>query len=404
MARFPTDVKVFRSDDQGAPALTGAVGSVAGLLYACLVTGYGTTTVSSMTRSGSEVTVTISTGHSFKQYAVIEIAGANESGYNGQHRIESVTSTTFTFTLPEGATPASPATGTITAKMAPAGWERAFVSGDGQRAAFRSTDPYSSKPFLYVDDTNAATYRARVKGYENMSDIDTRSDPFPWSTGDTTWYYWRKSTDDGTVRSWKLFADSRFFWFYIDQFEVMHSFGELIPLAPYDPFAAVVSGYWSTQDVHPGTLLSYNCGKVVEGACLMRGYLGSKNFTPNAQVLVPACYDTSYVYDIYPTTIGNLNYTTYPARMTGGFIAQTVICIEVINTPYYEVVMRAIVPGVLNPLQTRPSGWHGLLLEHDNRVYMALSVDSCAYSGPSNSTVRTPRDGSGLFDIIGPWR
>ena len=70
--------------------------------------------VSSVTRSGSLVTVTTSADHGLMVDDFVTISGANETDYNGAHRIYSVpTSTTFTYTTT--ATPTTPATGTITA-------------------------------------------------------------------------------------------------------------------------------------------------------------------------------------------------------------------------------------------------------------------------------------------------
>lgn len=69
--------------------------------------------VSSITRSGSTVTVTTSSEHGYIVDDFVTIAGAVETDYNGAQRIYQVpTSTTFTFITT--ATPSTPATGTIT--------------------------------------------------------------------------------------------------------------------------------------------------------------------------------------------------------------------------------------------------------------------------------------------------
>jgi hypothetical protein len=72
-----------------------------------------TLTVSSITRSGSLVTVTTSTEHGYTVDDFVTLAGANETDYNGAQRIYSVPSST-TFTFITTATPTTPATGTIT--------------------------------------------------------------------------------------------------------------------------------------------------------------------------------------------------------------------------------------------------------------------------------------------------
>jgi len=59
-------VKYFRSDDTGAPTLTGQAGSLISLLDACLINGYNTKTPSGIIRSGSTATVTFATAHGFR--------------------------------------------------------------------------------------------------------------------------------------------------------------------------------------------------------------------------------------------------------------------------------------------------------------------------------------------------
>jgi hypothetical protein len=72
-------------------------------------------TVTSITRSGSLVTVTTDDEHGYSVDDFITIAGAVETDYNGAIRVYSVpTSTTFTYVITS--TPTTPATGTITAQ------------------------------------------------------------------------------------------------------------------------------------------------------------------------------------------------------------------------------------------------------------------------------------------------
>lgn len=68
--------------------------------------------VSSITRSGSIVTVTTSTSHGFETDEYVNIEGASETEYNGIKKITVTGSTTFTYTI--SSTPTTPATGTIT--------------------------------------------------------------------------------------------------------------------------------------------------------------------------------------------------------------------------------------------------------------------------------------------------
>ena len=56
-------IKVFGYDQTSAPSCTGEVGKLDAILYACLVTGYNTKTVSSIVVSSNVATVTTSTAH-----------------------------------------------------------------------------------------------------------------------------------------------------------------------------------------------------------------------------------------------------------------------------------------------------------------------------------------------------
>lgn len=73
----------------------------------------GTESVTSITRSGSTATATASVNHGYKVGDMVIITGAGQTEYNGLQTITAKSCTTFDFTV--SGTPASPATGTITA-------------------------------------------------------------------------------------------------------------------------------------------------------------------------------------------------------------------------------------------------------------------------------------------------
>lgn len=146
-------VKWFNTDMEGAPGLefcgmSGDAGGGAGTssansyqdnyvqgefanwLKACLVDGFIARTATSVTHSGGVVTVDFGAAHAFPRHCVIEVSGANEAEYNGEFRVTSVTANTLTYSV--GSTPAaSPATGTVEVKVAPAGWSVLYDSTDG---------------------------------------------------------------------------------------------------------------------------------------------------------------------------------------------------------------------------------------------------------------------------------
>jgi hypothetical protein len=168
-------VKYFHSNMQGAPQLTNDWGCMTALLDAVLVNGFNLKSIATLTSTGGVATANISAGHLFEVNQVVLIAGASQSEYNGEVRVLSVTSNAFTYAVT--GTPASPATGTITVKAAPLGFEIAFT-GTNKRA-YRSTNVASNRPYLRVDDgldpvytTTYAKY-AKVTMAQGMSDINT---------------------------------------------------------------------------------------------------------------------------------------------------------------------------------------------------------------------------------------
>lgn len=191
-------VNVYRSDDAGAPSLSGTVGALITVLDALLINGYNSVSVTSITRSGSVATVTVSGGHGFRtdgSSAQAVISGAVETDYNGTFPITVTNTTVFTYTVP--GTPTTPATGTILSKRAGAGFTKEF-SGTN-KAVYRAASGNQMR--LRIDDTNAT--QARFVGYETMSDVDTGTGPFPTAAQISGGLYCRKSdTASAAVRSW----------------------------------------------------------------------------------------------------------------------------------------------------------------------------------------------------------
>jgi len=202
-------VKFFKYDDAGAPVMSGTAGAYIAFLDAILLNGYNSKTIT-ITRSGSTATATAA-AHGFLPGQIILVAGADQADYNGEFYIVTVpTSGTFTYTVANS--PATPATGTITAKIAPAGgWTKAY-SGTNL-AAYRAD---AGNRFYYrVDDTGTTT--ARVVGYESMTDVNTGVDPFPTAAQVSGGLYVCKSNAASAVaRNWIAVATDRVFYVGVD--------------------------------------------------------------------------------------------------------------------------------------------------------------------------------------------
>ena len=173
-----TDIKYYVHTNTNAPQLTNNFGCMIDVLDACLLNGFGSQTVSTLTASGTTVTATFGSAHNFMQYQVIKITGATQTEYNGEFRILTVpNANSITFKL--AAVPSvTTATGTISCSLPPIGWLKPF-SGTG-KAAYRSANTLlASRPFLRVIDALDAAYTSTYAKYakvgivEDMSDIDT---------------------------------------------------------------------------------------------------------------------------------------------------------------------------------------------------------------------------------------
>lgn len=195
-----TDVKYFHSEMPGAPAELSyaTAGTAIAMFDACLVNGFGLVTASSVVVENNICTMTFPSGHSFSQYVVAEVAGATPSALNGQHRIISTTTNTASFeiTLAD-----QTATGTVTAKVAAAGWEKAF-SGTNI-GVYRSPKPSSTRLFFRVEDANANSYTYRVDGYETMTDANTGTGLFR-----PTHFHFQKNISSGGTRKWFVIANA----------------------------------------------------------------------------------------------------------------------------------------------------------------------------------------------------
>lgn len=161
-----TSVKFFHSEMPGAPVLSGTAGALAAVLDACLVNGWGLLTAQSATVAGGVCKLTFATSHVFERRVVALVAGAGVAAINGEQRLTSTSTNTISFDAP--GVPDGAVSGTITAKLAPAGWQK---YAGANKAAYKSMSPEASGCWARIDDT--ASRFARLRAYESMTDVDT---------------------------------------------------------------------------------------------------------------------------------------------------------------------------------------------------------------------------------------
>lgn len=241
-----TTVKFFDKAQSGAPALAKSAGSLIALLDACLINGYGSITLDSLTITDGIATAIKSTGHGFTMTGaagpVIAISGVSTpTALNGEWRIATIpTSTTLTFAVPGISN--QTATGTIAVKRAPAGWEKVF-SGTN-KAVYRALS--GTRFYLRVDDTAAAS--ARIVAYESMSDVDTGTNPFPTAAQESGGHLFKKALANTW---WRLVADQKTLYLlanyqddgWTDEFPSQCiGFGDIASFKTADVYAATLIG------------------------------------------------------------------------------------------------------------------------------------------------------------------
>jgi len=272
-------VKFYWSGQAGAPACTGTAGALITLLDAILKDGYNTKSVASITQAAGVATVTTSTNHGLAVGDPQVISGAGQAGYNGEFAVKTIVDATH-FTLAVDAATVTPATGTISTKIAPAGWTKAFTGTN--LAVYQSADSGSTQIPLRIDDTNAQY--SGITGYLSMSDVNT---------GTESWFaaYWKKSSSsDSVARPWVAVADGKTLHLFIGWNQTVGStpmyshyvFGDLASYVTSDAYAAMLCAHSAnnpgTLGTDTGTLAAGNIGSALStsaGVKVARSLFGS---------------------------------------------------------------------------------------------------------------------------------
>ncbi len=388
---LPTTVRSYKSTDYGAPVLRGVAGDLIAVLDACLVDGYGQRSVQSITRSGTTATATIA-GHLHNEHDVLTIAGADQTEYNGTHRIFNVTTDTFDFEV-SGA-PATPATGTITAKKPGGGWGKAFTGTN--KAAYRSADVQSTRLFLRIDDSTT-TY-ATVTGYEFMDSIDVGGGLFPIATAPLYWL--KSSTADTTARAWELVTDGALAYLFVAHHatnsngHTLSAFGDINSARQGDAFRCLIIGASSNAVAQPG---QNSQGPL---AC---AYYGAPTYA-STQMMARGHTQTGAAVDVQKLAVGfnGINLAigwgqtqtlAYPHAVDNGLVAVPALLAE------STALIRGAMPGYYIPLHTLPGtrltvigDWPAL---PGRKIWLIPQG-----TGNSNNSY----EGRACIDITGPWR
>lgn len=381
-------VKHFHSALPGAPVLNGQAGSLIAVLDSCLVNGFGSQLVSSAAVAGGVATYTVNTGHAFAPDVIALVDGATPAALNGQARVLSTTATTVQVDatgVPDGAV-----TGTVTIKLAPAGWTKVF-SGTNL-AVYRTPDVEATRMFLRVDDTSGRN--ARVVGYESMTDVNTGAGAFPAAAQISGGGYWPKAdSTSASARAWTIVADIRTFRLHMHTTasspgvagSVWH-FGDFDSVRSGDPYACALFCAASDQS---------SSSAVQSGACEFLN--GANAYIPRSYVMISGSVAIAHTGEalVSNSNAGTVavNVPTYPNYADNALVLMRKVLVEPAAS------LRGRLRGLWLPMQNCHAAfaWRDKVSGQGALVGRKLMAIKCG--GPA-STVSA---GVVFEDITGPW-
>lgn len=389
-----TTVKHFDSSMTGAPQITVASSTSAGqlisVLTACLRDGFGLVTLTSLVVASGVATATY-TGQPFRVDTVALIAGATPGGLNGEKKVLSVTANTFTFDatgIADGA-----ATGTITAKFAPAGWLTPFTGTNV--IALKSGDAGATQALLRLDDTGAT--EARVVSYETMTDINTGTGKGPTDVQLSGGQYIARATTTAGTRKWWIVANSRFVHIGIAYLPSMaddhlvYSFGDVASRKSGDGykfglFCQAASRVGGNPNPSYCNVFSISSGAVE--SVLSRSYLQT-----GSAITVGVSWMRSQAGTTSSSGVDGTANTQYPNGPDNGLLLS-----EIYVTETTAFCVRGKIPGAYASSQKIANAF-----AQDERVENIADLPGktllAKLLGSSSAATR----GCGFIDVTGPW-
>lgn len=202
----------FDSSETGAPVLNNSAGSALGVIKACLIAGFNTKTITSLVVAGGVATATCAAhGYSNIYGKDLEIAGSLPAGLNGRKALTFTDTNTFKFDATGVAD--GTATGTITAKRAPAGWTEVFTGTN--KSLLKSLDVTAPGQMLYLDDTAVAPATGtdmRAIMVESATDINTLTGLAPTTAQISGGQFWNKGANSAAAKQWCLIATGKAYY------------------------------------------------------------------------------------------------------------------------------------------------------------------------------------------------
>ena len=383
-------VYTFDSTMTGAPVLSGTAGALRAVLKACLVDGFGAGAVSTLTVAAGIATAAFAGAHPYCIGTTTQIGGATPAGLNGIKSVLTTTASAITFDatgIADGT-----ATGTITHKVAAAGWQELFAGSVTNVLCLKPTVVEATGCVLRIDDTG--TINAGVRAYEAMTDASTGTGPTPLESQLAGGLFWPKSsTASATARTWYLVADERGFYLAVapagsDRYTLLFA-GDIASLKSGDAYGYLLTGNQADQtnaSSVPDGCVGYSHRSARAGAYLVRAHTAIGQSTAAQRI---GAHHNGSTADVYAGTAG-YSLGTYPNGPNNGLM-----------TGPLELValgIRGTLPGLLHPVQDCGAAFAtgGLVDGTDDlagRRLMAIRTGP-----PASGTV-----GTAFIDVTGPW-
>lgn len=344
-----TDERItyMHSRQLNAPQMNAAEGSNGQLLQildACLIDGFNTQTVVSVTKTATSVTLTFGLPHGYAERQLIVISGATDALLNGRHRIVSLTEQSVTIDVAG----VSVTTGTILAKVAPLEFESIFGNTNPLKRAYRSNNQLGTKTVLYLDMTVLSGYhatqparRAMVSACENMIELGVQINSYTDAinnyasnpNGSLFWYQNRNVGKTAAVTSttnqdWVVVGNGDFFYLFHEYsddvryqrqgFRDFHAFGDMSSFSgDYDRYNCYLSAYVNANDAGTVTIRSSfiggKSGKDNLGF-FIKAYDGVANLPPAS--ISPMHTSSS----VFTSGYGSANSIPYPNPSTNSLV------------------------------------------------------------------------------------
>lgn len=391
-----TTVKHFDSSMTGAPQITVASSTSAGKLIdvirACCVDGFGLVTLTSLVVSGGIATGTVAAGQPFRLDTVALLAGSTPAGLNGEKKILSATGQTFTFDAT--GIPDQTATGTITAKFAPAGWLAPFAGTN--LLAIKSGDAGASQGLARIDDTNATD--ARVVAYESMSDINTGVGKTPSDVQLAGGGFITRGNTNAGVRKWWIVANAR--WVYVgiaysssypDAY-LVSAFGDIASRKSGDAYKFSLfcqSSSKAAANPDPSNSTPFNLSTGTVATVALRSY--TQTGGPIVLAVGWARLSTTQTSAASGTNSGM--HSAYPNGPDNALILSEVSVQEVVAACY-----RGVLPGGYACPQNVSSAF-----QQDERVTGVPTLSGRTLLAKNLAAITAAGYGWAFIDITGPW-